>query len=231
MNVAELTLHHQRLEQRAGHLRGQIERLRAELDADPVAERLEAEAAANATARRDVDHDLREREREAEVRRTRARGRERELMSGRIRNPTELMKLNEEVGHLRAAMREEEDAALELMEQQEALQADAARLRDALAAARDRTAAAAPGLRERLEGLEKELAEVEEERSATWERVPAEWQTAYERVRSRQAGPVAQALHGQCQGCRVAVTSSGMQAIRRGALVYCDNCGRILVAA
>jgi predicted nucleic acid-binding Zn-ribbon protein len=36
---------------------------------------------------------------------------------------------------------------------------------------------------------------------------------------------------GQCQGCRVTVTSSGMQALRRGGLVYCENCGRILVIA
>ena len=39
------------------------------------------------------------------------------------------------------------------------------------------------------------------------------------------------AVCGQCRACRVAVTSSGMQALRRAALVQCDNCGRILVAA
>jgi uncharacterized protein len=231
MNVPELTLHHQRLEQRAANIRAQIERLRAVLASDPVAERLEQEVAATAAARRDLDRHLRDRERDAEARRVRVRGRERELMSGRIRNPTELMKLNQEVEHLRAALSREEDVVLELMERQEALEADASRLGQQLAAARERTAAATPGLRGRLEGLERELAEVEAEVEATWERVPREWQVAYERVRSRQADPVAEAVHGQCRACRVAVTSSGAQALRRGALVYCDNCGRILVAA
>jgi predicted nucleic acid-binding Zn-ribbon protein len=231
MNVPELALHHQRLDQRANHLRSQIERLRVELASDPVAERLEQEAAAIATARRDLDRGLRERERDTEDRRTRLRGRERELMSGRIRNPTELMKLNQEVEHLRAALRAEEDAQLELMERQETLEAEGARLDRELAAARERTAAAEPTLRSRLETGERDLTEVEAERDDTWERLTPDWQAAYQRVRSRQADPVAQMADGQCLACRVTVTSSGMQSLRRAALVYCENCGRILVVA
>jgi predicted nucleic acid-binding Zn-ribbon protein len=229
MNVPELALHHQRLEQRAGQLRAQIERIQTELAGDPAAESLEEQLALSVATRRDVDRGLLEHEREAEDRRSRVRARERELMSGRIRNPTELMKLEQEVQHLRALQGEAEDAALELMERQEALEADRVRLSAELAAARERTAAATPGLRGRLEALEREQAEVEADRVATWERLPADWRVAYERVSSRHAVPVAQAINGQCQACRVAQTSSGMQALRRGMLVYCENCGRILV--
>src|SRR5258706_7811248 len=116
MNPPELILHHQRLDQRAGHLRGQIDRLRVLLAGDPVAEGLEQQIADTQAGRRGVDLELRERERDAEGRRTRLRGRERDLMSGRVRNPTELMKLNEEVEHLKSAVRQEDDATLELME-------------------------------------------------------------------------------------------------------------------
>jgi predicted nucleic acid-binding Zn-ribbon protein len=229
MNVPELALHHQRLDQRAAALRGQIERLRTLLASDPEAERLEREVAAANAERRELDLGVREREREAEAQRTRLRGRERELMSGRIRNPTELTKLNQEVDHLKAALRVHEDGELELMERQEALESDLGRLDRELNAARERTAAAMPALTERLEGLERELAEAEAERDATWERVPPDWQTAYRRVRSRQPDPVAAVVSGQCGACRVALTSSGMQAVRRAALLQCDNCGRILV--
>lgn len=231
MNVPELALHHQRLDQRAGSLRSQIARVQVALAADPEAERLEREVAAAQAERREVELRVREREREAAAQRTRLRGRERELMSGRIRNPTELMKLNQEVEHLRAAVSQEEDAELELMERQEQLDADVARLEAELAAARERTAAATPGLRSRLEGLERDLGEVESERDATWDRLPPQWQEAYRRVRSRQADPVAEVAGGQCQACRVAVTSSGMQTLRRAGLLQCDNCGRILVVA
>jgi len=229
MNVPELALHHQRLDQRAAGLRTQIERLRVLLAGDPESDRLEREIAEADGARRDLDHRVREREREAETQRARLRGRERELMSGRIRNPTELLKLNEEVDHLKAAVRQQEDGELELMERQEALEADLARLGRELTAARARTAAATPELTERLGRLERELGEVEAERDATWEQIPPDWQVAYGRVRSRQADPVAEVVNGQCGACRVALTSSGMQAVRRAALLQCDNCGRILV--
>jgi uncharacterized protein len=229
MNVPELALHHQRLERRAAALRAQVARLEAELAQDPVAERLDQERATVDEARRDVELRLRERERDTEERRARLRGRERELMSGRIRNPTELLKLNHEVESLRGSVGEAEDAQLELMETQESLQAELSRLAAELATARERTAAAAPGLRGRLERAEADLAATEAERDATWASIPADWQVAYERVRSRVPDPIAEVLHGQCQACRVQVTSSGMQVIRRGGLLQCDNCGRILV--
>jgi len=231
MNAPELTLHHQRLDQRAGHIRGQIARVEAMLVDDVEAQRLEREHAMAETARRDVDLRLREREREVEGRRTRLRARERELMSGRIRNPTELMKMQAEVQHLKAAVGDEEDAQLLLMEQQENLEADVSRLTRELTAARDQAAAAAPGLRARLDQLTSELAQVEAEREETWAQVPADWQLAYRRVRARISEPVAEVVGNQCQACHVTVTSSGMQAVRRAALLLCDNCGRILVVA
>ena len=231
MNAPELALHHQRLDQRAGHARSQIARIETALASDPEADRLQSAADAVQDERRDVDRRLREHEREADAQRARVRGRERELMSGRIRNPTELMKLEQEVQHLKAGLSREEDAALELMERQETLESDHARLTADLAAARERTATATPELRARLERLRGELTEVEAERDATWKQVPPEWQEAYRRVRSRQPDPVAEVMHGQCQACRVTVTSSGMQTLRRAGLIQCDNCGRILVVA
>lgn len=231
MNVPELTLRHQRLDQRAGHLRSQMARIETVLAADPEADRLEREVAGVRAERREVELRLREREREAEAQRMRLRGRERELMSGRIRNPTELMKLNQEVEHLRTALGRVEDAELELMERQEQLDADVVRLERELAGARERTATAAPELRDRLERLQRELVEVEAERDATWAQLPPPWQETYRRVLSRQADPVAEVVGGQCQACRVAVTSSGMQTLRRAGLLQCDNCGRILVVA
>jgi uncharacterized protein len=231
MNAPELALRHQRLDQRAAQIRVQIARIEAALTDNVELERLERERASAETARRDVEVRLRERERETEGRRTRMRARERELMSGRIRNPTELMKMQQEVQHLRVAVGKEEDAQLMLMEQQEILDVDLSRVTRELTAAREQAAAAVPELRQRLERLTAELAEVEADRDATWAQVPAEWQLAYRRVRGRLADPVAEVAGNQCQACHVAVTSSGMQILRRAGLLQCDNCGRILVVA
>lgn len=231
MNAPELTLRYQRLDQRAGQIRTQIARVEAALTDNLEPERLERERASAEAARRDVELRLREREREAEGRRMRLRARERELMSGRIRNPTELMKMQEEVQHLKVAVGKEEDAQLMLMEQQDSLEVDLSRLTRDLTAAREQAAAAAPELRHRLERLTAELVEVEADRDETWTQVPADWQLAYRRVQKRLPDPVAEVAGNQCQACHVAVTSSGMQALRRAGLLQCDNCGRILVVA
>jgi predicted nucleic acid-binding Zn-ribbon protein len=229
MTVPELALRHQRLDQRTANVRSQIERLRAALSSDPVTERLIREHDAAEALRRDLELRIRDREREAEARRTRLRSRERELMSGRVRNPTELMKLNEEVEHLKVAVTEQEDAELEVMEAQEHQDAEVARLAGELAAARERSAVQTPELEARLARLEDELPQVEAERDEAWGVMPPDWQSAYRRV--RLADPVAEVVRGHCQACRVTVTSSGMQVLRRAGLVMCDNCGRLLVVA
>src|SRR2546427_10940982 len=231
MNVPEIALHHQRLVARAAQLRAQSGRRRAELSSDPEAEGLRGALEAANAARRGLEVRLRERDREVESRRVRLKARERDLMSGRIKNPTELMKLDEEVRHLRTTLSSEEDAELELMEEQERLEGEVARLGQALETATARVAQAEPKLRERIGREEAELAAAEAEAASTWEQLPADWQLAYRRVAARTADPVAEVVGNTCQACRVAVTSNGMQVLRRAGLVRCDNCGRILVVA
>lgn len=231
MNAPEIALHHQRLAARTAQLRAQIQRQHAELSGDQAVEGLERELGAAAAARRDLDLRLRDREREVESQRGRLKARERELMSGRIKNPTELMKLDEEVRHLRTALSAQEDTELELMEEQELMEKETARLARSLEVARARAAETAPALRERIAREEAELAASESEATSTWEQLPAEWQTAYRRVAERVANPIAEVVGNQCQACHVTVTSNGMQVLRRAGLLQCDNCGRILVVA
>jgi predicted nucleic acid-binding Zn-ribbon protein len=231
VNAPELALHHQRLAARAALLRGQIERRQAELSSDQETDRLDRALQAAAAARQDLELRLRDRDREVESHRGRLRTRERELMSGRIKNPTELVKLDEEVRHLKTALRFEEDAELDLMEEQERLEREVGRLGQALEAARARVAETSPALRERIAREEAELAAASSEVASTWEQLPANWRTAYGRVADRVASPIAEVVGNQCQACHVTVTTSGMQVLRRAGLLQCDNCGRILVVA
>jgi uncharacterized protein len=227
MNLPEIALHHQRLDQRAGQLRSQIERVRAELATDHVAERLEQEAAATATARRELDHGLREREREAEDRRARVRGRQRELMSGRIRNPTELTALSTEVQHMKERLSVEEDAELELMEEVEGRDQTVRRAELEAQQIQAESEASAPELRQQLEKARLDLVAADTERVAVWSEIPPGYRSAYERIRVRP--PVAEVNGTSCSACRVGVTTGGLQQLRRGELVRCENCGRILV--
>ena len=225
---AELLLEHQKLVVRERGLRENIERVTTRLESDPevvereqtLAEAREAQAATSARVR-ESDH-------EREAHRTRLRTREKELMSGRIRSPSELMQMSEEVQHMKARFAEEEDAELKLMEDADAADHAVREATEDLEQARRQSAAEEPGLRHDLVTWGAELAEVETERDAIWEQVPKAAQTAYSRMRIQPA--VSQVVNGQCSACHVTVTSRGMQMLRTGDdLVHCENCGRILV--
>jgi len=225
---AQLLLDHQRLVEREHGLRDNIERANSRLESDPdVVERQETLAEARevqeaAAARvRESDH-------EREAHRSRLRTREKELMSGRIRNPTELLQMSDEVKHMKERFAVEEDAEMKLMEDADAADEAVREATNQLEQARKQSAAEEPEIRSELKTWAAELAEVEAERDAVWEQVPAAAQAAYSRMRVRPA--VAQVINNQCSACHVTVTSSGMQKLRGGEeLVHCENCGRILV--
>ena len=228
MKPAQLLFEHQRLVERERVLRDNIARVTSRLEADPEVVQLEEALAEARAAQAAASARLRESDHEREAHRTRMRSREKELMSGRIRNPTELMQMSEEVQHMKARFAEEEEAELRLMEDVEGADQAVHEATASLEESRRRSASEEPGLRGELEAWQAELAQVDAEDDEVWQQVPAAAQSEYSRVRIQPA--VAQVLNNQCQACRVTVTSSGMQMLRKGdALVRCENCGRILV--
>jgi predicted nucleic acid-binding Zn-ribbon protein len=231
MKPAQLLLRYQAQVERERALREVIARLESRLEADPEVVSLEESLQAARSVQDGVAARLRESDHTREDHRSKLRSREKELMSGRIRNPTELMQMSDEVAHMKARFAEEEDAELHLMEDAEAADDAVSAASATLEEARSRSVAEEPELKEELEAARTELAEVEAERDQIWAEVPANAQATYQRIRAQPA--VARVLGNQCTACRVAVTSSGMQILRKGLddLVHCENCGRILVLA
>src|SRR3979409_331468 len=129
MKPAQLLYEHYQLVSRERVLRDDIEQVTARLELDPEVVQL-AEALAEAlgvlwreralVCARAVEETtagkVRDSDHEREAHRTKLRAREKELMSGRIRNPTDLMQMSEEVKHMKARFAEEEDAEMRLME-------------------------------------------------------------------------------------------------------------------
>jgi uncharacterized protein len=230
MKPAQLLLSYMRLVERERELRDDIERVESLLASDPnVANAEEALATAKANQQA-IQLRLRDSDRERETHRTRIRTREKELMSGRIRNPTELMQLNAEVDHLKASFVEEEDAQLRLMEESELADQAVLEATEHLMDTRTRSAGDEPALRRDLETWQAELAAVRTDSEGVWAQLPPAAQRSYLGVRVHP--PVAEVDRNQCQACHVTVTSSGMQLLRKGdEIVRCENCGRILVMA
>jgi predicted nucleic acid-binding Zn-ribbon protein len=230
VSSAQLLLRYQALVDRERALRDFIEAVDSRLGSDPEIVRRE-EALENARERqKEFAGLLNESDKKREDHRSALRSREKQLMSGRINNPTELMQMSDEVAHMKARFKEEEEAELQLMEDADAADAAVRNASAELEDARRASAAEEPELRTQLNEWRDELAEVEGERDGVWAEIPARDQTSFSRVRVRPA--VAVVRDNQCSACHVTVTSSGMQILRKGdALVQCEHCGRILVPA
>jgi len=227
LNAGELLLRHTRIDARVRALAAEVRRLESALAGDARIEEARRRVDEARERQRELATRLRDRDREVEDHRARLRARDRELMSGRIHNPTELTKLSAEVEHMRARIASEEDAELELMEQLEEREAALREAEAELAALEAAREAATPALQRDLERARRDLAAAQTERDAAWAAVPAEYQNAARRIRVHP--PVAEVTGVQCAECRVQITSNGLQLLRRGELVTCDNCGRVLV--
>ncbi|MGH7912125.1 MAG: zinc ribbon domain-containing protein, partial [Candidatus Dormibacteraceae bacterium] len=176
----------------------------------------------------ELERRLQEVDRDTEDRRRRVDQRERELMSGHLGSPTGLIRLREEVDHLKDGLRGAEDAELALLEDAERDDSELGSLERALEERTVDAARAAPELERRRADATARLEAVEAEARSTWEQLPADWQEVIERIHAQHADAVAEVRDGQCQGCHLAVTSSLLQTLRHGGLVTCDNCGRLL---
>jgi len=230
MKPAQLLLAYQRLVERERELRDEIERVESLLNVNPDVVAAEEALATARAGEQAIQLRLLDSDRDREAHRTRMRSREKELMSGRIRNPTELMLLSDEVKHLKASFAEEEEAQLRLMDEAEAADVAVREASERLDDARTRATSDEPALRHDLESWQAELATVQADSQAIWAQVPSPAQNAYLRVRAHP--PVAEVDRNQCLACHVTVTSSGMQMLRKGdEIVQCENCGRILVMA
>jgi predicted nucleic acid-binding Zn-ribbon protein len=158
---------------------------------------------------------------------------DRTLYSGTVSAPRELLALQDEIGALGRRQRSLEDSALELMVQQEPVDAELARL-EARRAATDAEAEALRGAIAAAEAeVDGELAEVEARREAAVESLVPDLVAEYEQLRGRLGGTgVARLVGSNCGGCHLTLPAVEIDRIRHGRAgdrVHCSECGRLLV--
>ena len=81
--------------------------------------------------------------------------------------------------------------------------------------------------------IDDEVAAIQVTRDETAGRVPAELAASYERLRAKLGGiGAARLVAGACSGCHLQLPAGELYRLRHSApdsVVYCDQCGRILV--
>ena len=165
--------------------------------------------------------------------RTRRAEIERRLYSGQVTAARDLQAMDEEVKHLARHVSELEDREIEVMEQLEPLDANLATMSDEL----DELASQAEELRrsisEQEEQIESELDRERSDRARLATEVPADLIARYEELRKKLGGTgAARLVGGSCGGCHLQLPAMELDRVKKAppdAVIYCDQCGRILV--
>lgn len=218
------------LEHRRASLPIREELAAAEADADRT-----RPALADAQARRDeVVRAVKRLEDEATATSDKAAEVERTLYSGSVTSPRELQALQADLEQLRRHQRALEDRELELMEQQEGLDAEVAQLEATVAAAVAVADEARARLAEQEAEIDAEIAQESSARTSATEGLDPDLLAEYDRCRKQAGGVGAARLVGvTCQGCRLTIPRTEAERIRRegaaAGVAHCDNCGAILV--
>lgn len=85
-------------------------------------------------------------------------------------------------------------------------------------------------LETKLAHLIDEIVNLTAQRVAKEADVPAEWLEKYTMMRARVPDPVVEIFHQSCGACSQMITQQEMIRARRGALLQCQNCFRLLYA-
>ena len=158
---------------------------------------------------------------------------EQRLRSGRAGSYRDEQAMGEEVASLAHLRREIEDQELEVMEALEPLDQELAGLQDSCASLAEELALAREQLAMATATIDDEAALVRVTRDQLAERVAPELAASYERLRTKLGGiGAAHLVGGACSGCHLQLPAGELHRLRHATpdtVVYCDQCGRILV--
>jgi predicted nucleic acid-binding Zn-ribbon protein len=158
---------------------------------------------------------------------------DRTLYGGAVRNPRELQAMQDDLESMRRRRSSIEDEVLELLDQIEPLQKELDRLGTQRATVTQQLDVANDTLVAAEAEIDAQLASVDAERAASVDGLPAELLAEYERLRSVRSGiGVARLVGNRCDGCHLTLSAVELDRIRRAdpsELIYCEDCGRLLV--
>ncbi|MDP8992058.1 MAG: C4-type zinc ribbon domain-containing protein [Actinomycetota bacterium] len=158
---------------------------------------------------------------------------EKRLYSGVVSAPRDLQAMSAESDSLKARLSMLEDQALAAMEEAESSAAEVGALEGERSEVEAQAAQVRGFLAAAEEAIDTDIAVEESKRASAAQSVPADLLRTYEGLRAKLGGVGAARLVGSsCSGCHLALPAAEVDRIKReppGALVFCDQCGRILV--
>jgi predicted nucleic acid-binding Zn-ribbon protein len=233
MSRAESLYRLQLLDLELDRARRRLHEIETLLAGNPALDHTRSETAQADRALRLASSELKSLELESQALDEKIATEEQRLYAGQIRNPKEMLDLQQELDSLKRRRGALDDQMLALMEQVEQLRADHLRCRQALAQAERNFAEDSVHLRAECEKLQAAMEGELEQREALCRSIPAQDIALYSAIRAKKPNGVAVALikAGACSQCGEVASSQLVQQAHTGvALAICSNCGRILYA-
>jgi predicted nucleic acid-binding Zn-ribbon protein len=156
------------------------------------------------------------------------RGLKDKLYGGTVRNPKELLSLEQDVQSVKKHLSGKEELLLEAMDDTESIQAEATTLRQRVGELRSAWEQERGTLQELKESLEEEVARLAGTRLATREEIGADVSLRYDQLAKSKGLAVAKVEQGRCKGCNLTVPAGLWQKARAGEVVECGSCGRLI---
>lgn len=150
------------------------------------------------------------------------------LFGGSVKNPKELLSLQQELTDFKSKLNVEEDKLIELMSDEETSSEKSKRLKYDLAALEINWTRQKSVLSEEKKEIEKRIANLNAQRATLISEIEPDVFKIYEKIFGKKGCAIVRIEQGRCQGCRLALPMSDLQRARSGALVQCNSCGMIL---
>ncbi|MBL7209916.1 MAG: hypothetical protein ISS52_07445 [Dehalococcoidia bacterium] len=150
------------------------------------------------------------------------------LYGGKVKNPKELLPLEQEMGNFKTNLKQKEDKVLDLMTEAEATQ-DRIRLNtERLGKLEGEWQQEQGDLAQRQVETGSQLSDLDQKRESAVSEIDRQAIELYEGIRLKKGQAVVRVEQGRCQGCRLNLPVSELQRVRAGSPVQCSTCGRIL---
>lgn len=150
------------------------------------------------------------------------------LYGGSVRNPKELLSLEQDIQGIRKHLSGKEEQLLEAMGETESLQAEAAAGRERVDSLRAAWEQEKESLRSLKQTLETDVLRLTELRLAVRQELGPEVVQRYELVAKAKGLAMVKVEQGRCKGCNLTVPAGLWQRARAGEMVECGSCGRFI---
>ncbi|MFZ0666211.1 MAG: C4-type zinc ribbon domain-containing protein [Acidimicrobiales bacterium] len=164
---------------------------------------------------------------------TRSADIDRRMYSGQVTAARDLQAMAEEVKHLARHVTELEDKELEVMEELEPVDTELGAADSEIAKLEASAGVLGEDIAKKESDIDAELVRERATRTDLAAEVPADLLAIYEQLRKRLGGTgAARIVNGSCSGCHLHLPAVELDLAQKAApdtIIYCDQCGRILV--